>query len=280
MCIRDSLTAEPYAEDRREEMLRAVDHCIGIWESSNGQSMEAYKASVTLNVMVKRLKEHRRAMRNGEPLPPPAPRVACSLDCGDGGAAAVRSRQEAGAVPWAQPGVGRQMPSFGVFPNGAPSDFREEDLPPEQSAAMTLGMLYSGGKSPNAANWPSGVSQQEKQGGYPASMAGLLNDPLPQQERTGLTPQYSGGENGGSLLAGPASPFSQMLAAASGSGGFMGLDGTGADIDWVSLPALFFCSFLLFDGYVMLMMSFRAHGIIISKVVARTPWIRRWQCGL
>ncbi|KAK4560808.1 hypothetical protein LTR86_005388 [Recurvomyces mirabilis] len=231
------LTAEPYAEDRREEMLRAVDHCIGIWESLKGQSMEAYKASVTLVVMVKRLKEHRRAMKNGEPLPPPAPRVACTLDaCGDGVSAVERSRQqETSATPWAQPGVAKQTPTFGIFPNGVPSDFREEDLPPEQSAAMTLGMLYSGGKSANAANWPSGVGQQqqqEKQSGYPASMASLLNDPLPQQERTGLTPQYSGGEGGGSLLAGPASPFSQMLAAAGGSSGFMGMDGLGADIDW------------------------------------------------
>ena len=70
-------------------------------------------------------------------------------------------------------------------------------------------------------------------GSYPASMAGLLNEPM-QSERTGLTPQFSGPDAPSSTMGlnGAASPFSQMFGA---GGGFTGMDGMGADIDWVSL---------------------------------------------
>nr|POF26318.1 hypothetical protein CFP56_22467 [Quercus suber] len=94
------------------------------------------------------------------------------------------------------------------------SDVNTDDLPPEQSAAMTLGMLSSGGVSPGPGFnvSMSGMTPQETKSTYPASMAGLLNDPLP--ERTGLTPNYSGPDTsavGGSGIAGAASPFSQMF---------------------------------------------------------------------
>lgn len=230
---------ELYAEDRREEMMRAVEHCITIWESLREQSMEAYKASIALRVMVEKLKAHQRTMQSQptQPLPNP-PQM---------------QREFRGA------------PNFGVFPNGqvAGSDMfgrnsqgqqeDEEDMPPEQSAAMTLGMLSSGGLSPgpgyghvnfgNPAQQNTGLYASAPSGSdkgppaYPASMAALLNDPMPdsQQQRTGLTPQYSGQETSQSM-AGAASPFSQLLAGQpGGAGGFLGMpDGLGGDIDWVS----------------------------------------------
>jgi hypothetical protein len=219
------IAAEPYAEDRREEMLRAVEYCITLWDSLKGQSMEAYKASVTLRVMVEKLKEHRRVMQTMGPPSQP-------------------QRQNSDRREYTS--LNTRGPCYGVFPNGGVGDFKEDDMPPEQSAAMTLGMLSSGGVSPNT-NFANSIglnSQQglgvDKQNGFPASMASLLNEPM--TERTGLTPQYSGPEmstaglNGG-VPVGPASPFSQMLANAGGGGGFMGMDGLGADIDWVSFPS-------------------------------------------
>lgn len=147
-----------------------------------------------------------------------------------------------------------RAPNYGAFPNGNVEGFDADDLPPEQSAAMTLGMLSSGGMSPGpnfgngslgmnqSPNMGGGSSGAEKQGGYPASMASLLNEPL-LEGRTGLTPGYSGPESSASAagMMGPASPFSQMLASAGGGGvggGFMGMEGLGGDIDWVCFSLL------------------------------------------
>ncbi|RMY58917.1 hypothetical protein D0863_12111 [Hortaea werneckii] len=218
---------EPYAEDRREEMMRAVEHCITIWESVREQSMEAYKASITLRLMAEKLKAHRRAMQSQ--------------------AGYAASAQAAGNPQMS--GSYSRAPNFGVFPNGnvVGGDVNADDLPPEQSAAMTLGMLSSGGVSPGAG-FGGGLQQQQSSGSggtpektsgqptpYPASLSALLNDPMSGADgtgRTGLTPGYSGPDTSGSM-AGPASPFSQMLAGGqAGTGGFMGMDGLGGDIDW------------------------------------------------
>ncbi|KAK5126921.1 hypothetical protein LTR85_008279 [Meristemomyces frigidus] len=230
-----SPVTEPYAEDRREEMMRAVEHCITIWESVREQSMEAYKASIALRVMAEKLKAHQRMMQSQptQPLPNP-PQMQAAF---------------------------QRAPNFGVFPNGhvagdmfgggrnvsGQQQDDEDDMPPEQSAAMTLGMLSSGGLSPgpgyghmnftnqNAGQYPGATTGAEKGTGYPASMAALLNEPLPEGQRTGLTPQYPGPETSQSM-GGAASPFSQLLAGQNGGvGGFLGMpDGLGGDIDWVS----------------------------------------------
>jgi hypothetical protein len=100
--------------------------------------------------------------------------------------------------------------------------------------------LSSGGMSPNFAMSGAGLGPlaggqtmgtTDGKSSYPASMAGLLNEPM-QGERTGLTPQFSGPEPSGNALNGAASPFSQIFGA---GGGFTSMDGLGADIDWVSL---------------------------------------------
>ncbi|KAK0897242.1 hypothetical protein LTR91_004306 [Friedmanniomyces endolithicus] len=224
------------ASDRREEMLCAVDYCITIWESLQGQSMEAYKASRTLRVMAEKIREHQRVMQTSMGSPGQQ-----SQQGGSSAAATAQSLQQPG--PWKS----LKGPGFGIFPNNGLGNFTsEDDLPPEQSAAMTLGMLSCGGMSPNpnfvGAALPVGQQQmsagadRKANGGVgcPANMAGLLNE---SAERSGLTPGYSGAEGStAGLLAGAASPFSQMMASVgngNGSNGFMGMDGLGGgDIDW------------------------------------------------
>jgi hypothetical protein len=196
--------------------------------------MEAYKASTGLRVMVDKLIAHRANMQQLQLQQQ------------------QQQQQAAANSNLSQQRYNNPMsaPAFGMFPGGTIADFdkaNDDDMPPEQSAAMTLGMLSSGGMSPNFAmggtsmsgGQAMGASSDGRGGGgsgsYPASMAGLLNEPM-QSERTGLTPQFSGGPDASSStmsgLNGAASPFSQMFGA---GGGFTGMDGLGADIDWVSL---------------------------------------------
>ena len=202
------LTTDLYTEDRREQMMQAVEHCITIWESVREQSMEAYKASMALRVMVDKLKAHRSQRDMSGQMPP-----------------VMQSQPDLRAT---------RAPNYGLFTNGNMSDMNPDDLPPEQSAAMTLGLLSSGGMSPGPTfgmNVGQAGAGAEKQS-YPASMAGLLNEPM--QERTGLTPQYSGPETSGMSaqgISGAASPFSSMFGQGNN---FPGMDGLGADIDWVS----------------------------------------------
>jgi hypothetical protein len=208
-------------------MMRALEHCITIWESVREDSMEAYKAAVGLRVMVDKLIAHRANMQQLQ----------------------LQLQQQQQST--ANPSLSHQRynhpssaPGYGIFPGGTMADFNksnDDDMPPEQSAAMTLGMLSTGGMSPNFAmggtNMGGGQAMGASSGGsggsYPASMAGLLNEPM-QSERTGLTPQFSGPDAPSSAMGinGAASPFSQMFGA---GGGFTGMDGLGADIDWVSL---------------------------------------------
>lgn len=202
------LTPDLYDEGRREQMMQAVEHCITIWESVRDQSMEAWKASTTLRIMVEKLKSH-QAQRAGSLY-------------------SQQHQQQQAPPPYPQqrPGTGI---NYGMFPNGNVADVNTDDLPPEQSAAMTLGMLSSGGVSPGPGFGMNSMSQQTTtttnapppQQSYPANMAGLLNEPM--QERTGLTPQYSGPE-----MTGAVSPLSQMLAQGQN---FMGMDGMSGDID-------------------------------------------------
>ena len=203
--------SELYREDRREEMLRAVEHCITIWDAVREQSMEAYKASMALRVMFDKLKAHEAQQAMLQQMPQSEQQ---------------QQAQGANKIP-------RGHPNFGLFPNGNFQEVNTDDLPPEQSAAMTLGMLSSGGMSPNS-NFAMNMSQMGTVGdkqSYPASMAGLLNDPM--TDRTGLTPQYSGPDTSGvsgQSMAGAASPFGGMFGQ---GGNFMGMDGLGGDIDWV-----------------------------------------------
>lgn len=94
----------------------------------------------------------------------------------------------------------------------------DAELQPEQSAAMTLGMM-SGGLTPNTAA-AFGTNTVQSPGGttYPAidPALGIVG------ERTGMTPDFSG-----DLSMVPNSPFSSMFG--------IGV-GMGQNFDWVSRP--------------------------------------------
>ena len=114
-----------------------------------------------------------------------------------------------------------------TFP--APSPMDDSNVAPEHSAAMTLGMLSSGGMTPNSANM--------FETRYPPSMANLLNEPVTQPVAN-LAPTFGGVPNGPTNGAsnGPEnapSPFSNLFGT--NLGGFQAMDLPNTDsIDWVS----------------------------------------------
>jgi hypothetical protein len=213
-----------YDPGKREEMLRAVEHCIVIWDSVRDSSMEAYKGAHALRIMVEKIR----------PINQATAAAAAGVNNELNGSAHdnVSNIQGNNALlPNAYPN------SMSNFVGGSSNNVKIDDLAPEQSAAMTLGLLSSGGMPPgpsfviNGGNsaGPGAAGPNDSRSPYPVGMAGLLNDGG-MSERTGLTPGYSGDVNGG-----PLSPMSQMLAQSSGGvAGLMGADGLGTDIDWVS----------------------------------------------
>jgi hypothetical protein len=113
-----------------------------------------------------------------------------------------------------------------AYPAMAPME--DANVAPEHSAAMTLGLLSTGGMTPNSAN----MFDQR----YPASMANLLNDPMPQQPSTGLTPQYNQATSGPVGPENAPSPFSNLF----GANLFQNLDLPPTDnINWVSYTSSF-----------------------------------------
>lgn len=99
-----------------------------------------------------------------------------------------------------------------------------DNLQPEHSAAMTLGMLSNGGLTPNTAqmfnnppNMPLG------QGGMKYNFDMSMGDP------SNLTPNFMMDANPVGSLNGPASPFSQSFSNMAG-GSMIDLP---ANIDWV-----------------------------------------------
>lgn len=232
-------------------MLRAVEHCITIWESMRDQSMEAYKGAISLRVMVEKIRSR--------PPGPPSNGSAAAHTSHNAPPSYDRGSPLSATNPKLLPGFPRPAAGYGLIPNGqvslppgGPEVKMDDDelLPPEQSAAMTLELLSSGGLSspPTATQY----GEPTRQSNLPASMAGLLNEPMMPAEadgRTGLTPAYlaeSGGMQQGFTPAnsGALSPLSQMFAqggpGAMGGSGFMGMDAMGGgDIDWVRLVMLY-----------------------------------------
>ena len=173
-----SLAVDAWTQDRRNEMLEAIDTAVGIWDGLKDHSMEAYKAHATLRIMSDQLKQHQ------------ATRLSQSFSS-----------------------------ASSAFPSTSPMD--DSNVAPEHSAAMTLGMLSTGGLTPNSANMFDTR--------YPASIGNLLNDPVPQQQPTGLTPNYNGGVPNGPENTGFSNLFGTSL-------GFQNLDiPSNSNIDWVSI---------------------------------------------
>lgn len=176
---------------QQAEMLKALEDSAALWKAGAEFSMEAYKASAVLEVMLQKL--------------------------------------HSPAVPQQSVPVNPQGPtSSEVF-----AQF-DDDLRPEHSAAMTLGML-SGGLTPNTAaylNGGMGSSPGNRYGNIDMNMGGDMSS---GSGGTGLTPYAMDMQNPfATMNNNPASPFSVF--------GNMGV-GTGAgfdapvNLDWVCFPS-------------------------------------------
>ena len=104
-----------WGAERRSDMIRALEVAQSIWKETMDQSMEAYKAFTILNIMLNKMRTNRAQQNKG------------------------------GQNPFAFLGgaTTNEVQSFGS---------RALDEKPEHSAAMTLGMLSSGGIGNNAPN--------------------------------------------------------------------------------------------------------------------------------
>ena len=166
-----------WTPEQRQEMFDAISSARDIWKSLSGDSVEAYKGSRIIDIMLAKIKN---------PDPPPAPPEMTA------------------------------KPPDSTFGSG----YDDTSMQPEESAAMTLGMLSSGLTAPN---FPS---QSQSPGGttYPPFDMGIAPDFTPDLS---AEPGMSGNGNN------PASPFS-MFANLSGAGTTMD-----SSIDWVSSSRVF-----------------------------------------
>ena len=173
-----------WGSDRRSDMIRALEVSLEIWKETQDQSIDSLKASTVLTVTLKKMHSTRPQQ---------------------GGTA-----QNLFPLPGVSNGNGNSQ-GFGVAP--------VEDKP-EHSAAMTLGMLSSGGMGSN------GVTQFN--GAFPSTAGDAAMSNV--QTTPGLLPNFGLDANGLSA----SSPFNWF------GGAFLpGTDNSGGDgnIDWVSMQA-------------------------------------------
>lgn len=164
-----------WAAERRDAMFTGVEHVVAIWESMRDQSMEAYKASTALRVMLDKLK-------NQEAL-----------------------RQQL-----------NQNISFVQINNGVAPDGQ---VAPEHSAAMTLGMMSSGGLTPEAMSmFDRGYQVQG------AAQRGAMNNQA-----------IAGAEQMGATMPQQGDPFANLFGPMNG---FQGIEMSPANIDWVREKSL------------------------------------------
>lgn len=191
-----------WALERRETIFAALERAVTTWDALKDQSMEAYKASATLGVMLEKLRNH----------------------------AALRAQLSNN--------FSFEKSSGGVAPDG-------QVVAAEHSAAMTLGMMSTGGMTPNTLS---------------------LFDRGYMGPRTGMTPQPTGGNgvgSGGDAM-GPIdaqSPFSGMFGT--GLGAFPGMEMPMMNMDWVSEfqpPTL----------QTLIKSKHRTHGTRLSKALPST----------
>jgi hypothetical protein len=177
---------DPYfwTPSQRADMLQALETSQKIWNESAGTSMEAYKASDIIGVMLEKL---RSLTQNKLPEGPTTSEVFARFD--------------------------------------------DENLKPEHSAAMTLGMLSSGLSPNSAAIFNNALGQSPRgttYGNFDMSMGDSTGG-------TGLTPNFSiEPPNPFSTLNNVASPFSVFGNAGSGAG----MMDVPANLDWVRCTAM------------------------------------------
>lgn len=185
---------DPYfwTPNQRSEMMIALETSQNIWKESAETSMEAFKAAEILGIILDKLKLQK----------------------------SIQSQAQAQG----------QAPKDAPTTNEVFARFDEENLRPEHSAAMTLGML-SGGLTPNSASMFNAMSAQSP-GGTNYRMDAMMDPGSSSTGGTGMTPNYSMGDNSFGNMNGVSntSPFSVFGNAGMG----VGLDGA-ANLDWVCL---------------------------------------------
>ncbi|PSS03618.1 fungal-specific transcription factor domain-containing protein [Coniella lustricola] len=178
----DSQSLFFWTPEQRMDMMRSLESARDIWSGLQDGSMEAVKAYNIVKIMLDKI--------NGPP----------QLNAGNGVASPV-------------------PPSNLHIKNDIFADLNDADMQPEHSAAMTLGMMSSGGLTPNTAAILGNTVQSPGGTAYPAMDFSIP----PPGEATGMTPDFSG-----DLALNPGSPFSSMF----------NVIGNGMDVsqnfDWVT----------------------------------------------
>jgi len=169
-----------WGAERRGDMIRAIEVSKEIWTESKDTSMEAFKACELLSVMLKKLKYGRNQPGRGPQNPFPFAGISNGAENGQAFGAPVEEK-------------------------------------PEHSAAMTLGMLSSGGMTPNTANMFNGAFTAT------SGDSGMNN-----MQPSGLTPGFSMEQSANGIPSAP-SPLSFF-----GSGN-SGMDLPPANLDWVRI---------------------------------------------
>jgi hypothetical protein len=169
---------EFWTTEQRDGMLKAVETSQKIWSETVENSMEAFKATKTLNIILEKLKASK--------APKPTSEATTTAE--------------------------------------AFARFDDENLKPEHSAAMTLGML-SGGLSPNSAAIFNSMGQS------PSRFGNMDLSMVESSGSTGLTPNFPmDNTNPFTGMNAAASPFS-MFGTAGSVPGMMEMP---ANLDWVS----------------------------------------------
>lgn len=185
---------DPYfwTTSQRTEMFHALETSHQIWKESAETSMDAYKASSVLHIILEKLKRTRE-----KKCKPATAEVFAQMD--------------------------------------------EASMPPEHSAAVSLGML-SGGLTPETAAMFNSMAQSPGGTRY-AGMDTNMSDP---SSRTGLTPNYiTDNSNPWGNMSGIASPFSVFGDVGGSGAGMMGMPG---NLDWVCSHGVWLLLVATFTG--------------------------------
>ncbi|KAI9719133.1 MAG: hypothetical protein M1828_006315 [Chrysothrix sp. TS-e1954] len=162
--------------EHRDEMFTGLERSLSIWESMRDQSMEAFKATTILQVMLTKLRNHQ----------------------------ALRQQLSSNF-------------SFASNHDGTPADHH---VAPEHSAAMTLGMMASGGMTPDPAN-------MYERGYIGQGMGQQLGSGV--EQGAGMAAPAAQMSQGQSQGQQDINPFSNLF----GPGGFQAIDmAPSANLDW------------------------------------------------
>ena len=166
--------------EKRGNMMQAVQDSRDIWNELRDQSMEAFKAAEILGVMLDKLRTMRTQQQTMNPY---------------------------------------QFPHMASNMSGPAAYNSLEAEKPEHSAALTLGLLSSGGLTPNSASVFNG---------FPATTGNAANPS--DMQPVGMAPFFSTDQSTSGIARGPT-PFSILTNSNA-------VDMPPTNLDWVSSPLL------------------------------------------